>query len=299
MDKWPNVYVVGAGKAGTTALYYYFEKHPEVFVPSVKELNFMALDGQPTFPDRGSVRVNERSIWKEEDYLSLFADWDDEKIACDCSPSYLYYPKAAEEIARRRPDAKIVILLRQPVLRAYSSYLHCKKSGSEDSESFEKALENEERYRKDGYWFHSHYLSASDYLPQLKRYFDLFPADQIHVIEYQEFDRDQSRTLNALYRFLGIAPNADEKRLEANRSGEVKSTLLANLVFRSTRLRQLLRPLVPRSYRRVIMNAFQRLTLSKQSISGSTFKRLNKQFSSDFEEISTLTGIDTSSWRAL
>jgi hypothetical protein len=295
-DNYPNAFLVGAGKAGTTALFYYLERHPEIFLPVEKEINYFAVVGKPDFPDDGSRRVNERTVWRKEDYLDMFRNWGSEKIAFDCSPSYLYYPQAAERIHKARPDAKVVILLRQPAERAFSAYLHSARGGSEKAPNFEQALDNEPSNISRNFWFHSHYRASSDYLTQIRRYYDLFPREQIHVIEYQDYFENQQDCLLRLYEFLGIAPLVPDKRLEMGVSGKVRNKFIADLLFRSTGLRKTLRPLVPVRQRRAVMVTLQKIVLKKEVISESTRRMLTEEFAPDFVEIERLTGIDTSGW---
>lgn len=297
MAKWPNAFLVGAGKAGTTALFYYLERHPEIFLPALKEINFFAVEGQPAFPDVGAIRVNERTVWQEQEYLDLFADWKDEKIAFDCSPSYLYYPDAARRIHAANPDARIVIILRQPAERAFSAYLHSARGGSETATTFEDALNNEQANIERGYWFHSHYRATSDYLTQIKPYYDLFPAEQIHVIEYQDYLDNQGKCLTRLYDFLGVERIPFEKKLEMGVSGKVRNRWVADALFKSTGLRRMLRPLVPVRQRRAVMVALQKAVLKKDTIAPATRQMLTNEFAADFAEIERLTGIDTSGWR--
>jgi Sulfotransferase family len=109
----PNFFVVGAAKSGTTSIYRYLRQHPDVYMPIVKELHwFSRLEPNP--------RQGFHPITSEEEYLSLFEGWRGERAIGEASPSYLWDPKAPERIQRSVPSAKILILLREPVDRAFS-----------------------------------------------------------------------------------------------------------------------------------------------------------------------------------
>jgi hypothetical protein len=116
-DPWPNLFIVGAAKAGTTSLYHYLAQHPDIYMAPVKEPHFFsrihpAPELEAFFPH----------VSDEADYLSLFANAHAETVRGEASTSYLSHPDVADAIWQKRPEAKIVIMLRDPVERAYSNY---------------------------------------------------------------------------------------------------------------------------------------------------------------------------------
>ena len=127
VPRWPNLFIVGAPKGGTTTLWRYLDQHPDVFMSPAKEPNFF-LD--PTPP----VRVP-----TEEAYLGLFAGAGDETWLGEASGRYFSDPTTPGLIKARVPDARIMIALRDPVERAYSSYWHDVKFGIE-SRPFPRSL---------------------------------------------------------------------------------------------------------------------------------------------------------------
>ena len=124
----PNLFVVGAAKSGTTSLYYLFAAHPEIYVPqSVKETNFMAYEGQTAplkGPERRGSSFAARSVMDIDQYTSIcIPDGTSEPYAADVSPSYLAVDRGGENIKTNSPNAKIVIVLRNPVEAAYSMFM--------------------------------------------------------------------------------------------------------------------------------------------------------------------------------
>src|SRR5579859_3390407 len=122
MKTFPNFFIIGAARSGTTSLEEYLCQHPDIFITTKKESHFFAADRfPPTFKGPGDDRLNERVIRDEESYGQLFADKQGTKAIGETSVFYLCYPHSAERIAQAVPDAKIIILLREPVARAYSA----------------------------------------------------------------------------------------------------------------------------------------------------------------------------------
>src|SRR5262245_53726556 len=121
----PDVFVVGAAKSGTTALYEYFKSHPQVFVPeAIKETNYMAFSGglPPLAGPGDKTALAGQSITTLDGYRKLYSSRSEGQLAADVSPAYLYYPHTAAKIAELCPRAKIVIILRNPVQCAFSMY---------------------------------------------------------------------------------------------------------------------------------------------------------------------------------
>ncbi len=130
----PDFFVVGAAKSGTSSLHRHLEQHPAVFMPAVKEPHFFS-DERPPVQEVKSLR----------EYLALFADSPLGARAGEASTSNLYSPESASRIKAFQPDAGIIMVLRNPVDRAYSQYWNQVHEGVEPL-SFEEALEAEWNY---------------------------------------------------------------------------------------------------------------------------------------------------------
>ena len=117
-----NTFIVGAPKAGTTSLHYYLQQHPEVCMSAIKEPNFF------TAANVSDLYYDVDPILNEDDYHLIFSDLK-KKVVGEASVSYLYYPLIADKIFEYNPKAKIIILLRNPVQRAFSHYLMDKRLG--------------------------------------------------------------------------------------------------------------------------------------------------------------------------
>ncbi|MGH9894035.1 MAG: sulfotransferase, partial [bacterium] len=167
----PNFIVIGAAKAGTTALYWYLAEHPAVFMSAVKETNYFAygLDahGQLLYGDPEVHRFPVKSL---PEYEELFAEAGDAVAIGEASPIYLECPQAANRIRELLPATRLICSLRHPVDRAYSDYqMYLRRRGRR----FDPARD----LRADSVWARpdSRWMRIGRYHEQLKRYFDAFP----------------------------------------------------------------------------------------------------------------------------
>lgn len=205
----PNFLVIGAAKAGTTSLYRYLEQHPEIYMSPIKEPNFFALEGQPLdFCGPGDAQYIRRfSVTDRAAYEALFAGVQDEVAVGEASALYLYSPAAPVNICRYAPQMKLIAILRHPVERAYSAFLHLLRDEREPTTDFGCALEDEEA-RVRGGWEHIwHYRRMGFYAAQLGRYYRHFGRDQLRVYRYETL-RDEPERLSAdIFEFLGVDPS--------------------------------------------------------------------------------------------
>jgi len=161
---WPNFFIVGAQKAGTTTLYEYLKMTNGVYIPSVKEARF--------FHDNSKKKFEiPRVITDEVKYLKLFSGVKDEKAIGEASPSYLHDPESAELIHDKVPNAKIIIMLRDPVQRAFSQYLMRKTNGKE-KRSFHQVIENYIKVYESGGNNFDKIIYAKQYTDNVKKYID-------------------------------------------------------------------------------------------------------------------------------
>lgn len=200
----PNFLIIGAAKAGTTSLYEYLKQHPQIWMSPVKETNFFALEGETlNFCGPGDQDyINRFSVTKIEDYLNLFQGASNQVAIGEVSPLYLYSPKAPNRIQQYIPEIKLIAILRNPVERAYSSFLHLIRDGREPVENFAQALEEEE-FRIRSNWEHIwHYKQLGFYYVQLNRYFTTFSQQQIRVYLFEDLITNPLSMLKDIFQFL-------------------------------------------------------------------------------------------------
>lgn len=206
----PDFIIIGAQRGGTTSLYTYLGQHPQITLAAIKEIHFFDNNFRKgvawyrtQFPS-----LIEKSIAKNIGKQNF--------ITGEASPYYLFHPHVPERVAQVVPGAKLIMLLRNPVDRAYSHYYHEVELGHEKL-SFEEALAQEEartheecarivadkRYRS---YNHQHYtyLSRGIYANQLQRWLNLFPREQILVIKSEDFYADPDGIFQQTLAFLDV-----------------------------------------------------------------------------------------------
>ena len=196
----PNLFVVGAAKAGTTSLWAHLKAHPEIFMAKVKE---------PHFYSRGGLAPGQLSVKDPEEYARLFARGAARRYRGEASPSYLWDESAAARIKRAEPEARILVSLRDPVERAWSSYVMCTSLGLEDR-PFEQALDDELAGGVDIAAQPPPYLARGRYAEQLARYLELF-GDATILVWFDELAADTRGTMRSVFDRLGLDPLPAER----------------------------------------------------------------------------------------
>jgi len=190
-NPWPNLYLVGVVRGGTTSLWGYLQQHPEIFMSPVKEPHFFTTAGATLAPAYAT----------EEAYLRLFAGAH-EPVRGEASASYFGDPASPAAIKRVSPDAKILVMLRNPVERAYSHYWHAVGNGRESRPFGEAVREELAGRRPEGT---EPYVRRGFYSESLRRYLDLF-GDNVRVLFLEELSRDPSSTMRDVFGFIGVDP---------------------------------------------------------------------------------------------
>ena len=201
----PGFLILGAQKAGTTALYAYLRRHPQITGPSWKEVSFF---------DRHWTRGEG---WYRGNFPNVLRARGD--LVGEASPSYLFHGRAPQRVSELVPDAKLIVLLRNPVERAYSHYQHEVALGREPL-SFEDALAaedertagEEERLAADpAYfshaWWNYTYKARGRYAEQLERWLALFPREQLLIVPSEELLAEPERVHARVLEFLGARPH--------------------------------------------------------------------------------------------
>ena len=201
----PNFIIIGAMKAATTSLYTYLKQHPEIFMPTVKEpMFFNNYQQKNNYIIKGRKR---KKITTLKQYKRLFDDVKSESAIGEASPAYIYNQKAAELIKKEIPDVKIIAVLRQPMERAYSNFLHAKRAGKESENDFTKAFHLEEKRKKENWSPLYHYKSKGFYFQQLQIYFNLFPKKNIKVLLFEDVIKNATESTREIFEFLEVDTN--------------------------------------------------------------------------------------------
>lgn len=204
----PDFFVVGHQKCGTTALYLMLRRHPQVFMPDVKEPRFFATDLRSRFAGQIPAPGRPRTL---EDYLGLFAAATSGQKIGEASPQYLRSREAPQQIAALRPDARIVAILREPASFLRSFHLQMVSSNVETQRDLQCALALEEARRQGRRIPHRchHpeallYAEHVRYVEQLRRFGEHFAPEQMLVLIYDDFRADNEGTMRRVLRFLEV-----------------------------------------------------------------------------------------------
>lgn len=229
----PDFFIVGQAKSGTTALYEMLRRHPQIYMPDNKEPWFFASDMRPRFrtPMMGALPES------LDEYLGLFADAGPDQLIGEASTSYLWSRTAAASIAEVQPAGRMIAILREPASFLRSLHLQLFQTHVESARDLRRAMALEAD-RRSGRKIprRSHrpqLLQYSDhvrYVEQLKRYDAAFPKDQMLVLIYDDFRRDNEATVRAVWRFLGVDDEQPVVVLDANPSVALRSHGVDELV---------------------------------------------------------------------
>ncbi|MEN9565338.1 MAG: hypothetical protein RLZZ69_534 [Cyanobacteriota bacterium] len=232
----PNLFIVGQPKTGTTALHQFLGQHPEIYMSSIKEPHFFCADFHLE-SDRAYGKQKFYDFRSESAYLQLFNKAKNVKVAGESSTNYLYSQVAAEKIHNFNPDAKIIIVLREPAKFLYSLHSHYVKFTEENEPDFLTALALETKRKQEEALSprvtspsYLYYDRRVQYYQQVKRYCDRFKPEQIKVIIFEDFKSANERIFREVLEFLGVEPNFTPEYAAVNVNKEVKFKAVNNLI---------------------------------------------------------------------
>jgi hypothetical protein len=304
----PDFFIVGAPRCGTTALNHYLSAHPDIYVAK-KEMHFFGEDLHfgPNFYRRD-----------KDAYLAEFDARDGQACAGEASVWYLFSQQAAAEIKAFNPEARIIIMLREPVAMLHSLYCIFCADGNENLPTFKEALAAENDRREGRRIGRQTYLAqalayrATAYFPeQVRRYFDAFGRERVHIIIYDDFSADTAGTYRKTLDFLGVAPNHPDLDFEVvngnvNGNKSVRSptirAVLNDPLVRGTAIA--LRQWLPRGIFKTLqktgdrLHAFNTIKDNEQRspLTPDLQLSLRREFAPEVERLSELLGRDLTHW---
>jgi hypothetical protein len=298
----PDFFIVGAPKAGTTALHAALATHPQLYLSKVKEPKFFLTDGGPQVSTRGPGDAHgaKETIWQREQYEALFSGASPGMLRGESSAFYLQDPTALGRIHRAIPEAKLIAVLRDPVDRAYSNWLHLWADGLEPIGDFVTAFEAEDERIAAGWGFFWHYRRLGLYGEQLQRLLEVFDRKQLCVLRYRELVDQPAATLDRICDFLGVdhheAGTMPPENMRRYVPPSAKTRVISPVVRSGARLGAHLPPQVWRKASVPLIWALQRGGGPRPSLPIDARRRLVAEFSADIALLDEVAGGSYSDW---
>ncbi|MBX7226792.1 MAG: sulfotransferase [Chitinophagales bacterium] len=315
MEKKANFFVVGTVKGGTTSLHRYLDQHPEIYMSPVKETNFFSrfdidekkfskdyahdvnvdlkkyLDGNMAYP------IHIAHVTEPEDYTKLFKNVKNESVLGEISNSYLLYEHAPKEIFKYNPEAKIAMILRNPVERAFSQYVMNLRLGKTLEKDFLKEIRVDDAKPEKGWGANHQYLMVGMYAAQVKRYLSVFNKEQIRVYLYEDYKKNQRDIVKDLYRFLGVSVDFEVDMSEKLNEAGVPKFKKLNYLINQIGIISWAKRNMPRAWR----EPFKKIFYSNKkdeipTIQPHERKWLLDYYMDDIKELEQLLGVDLSNW---
>ncbi|MCB0108675.1 MAG: sulfotransferase [Caldilineaceae bacterium] len=295
----PNFLIIGAAKAGTTSLYDYLSQHPDVYMCPLKEPKFFSLEGHKLdFAGPGDRRANRRTVTDWDTYQGLFEHSPMKRATGEKSPIYLYDKATPQRIKRYVPDAKIVVVLRNPVARAYSNYVHMVRDSREPLTDFTDALAAEPARIRANWAYGWHYKQMGFYAEQLQRYYDLFDDSQIRVFLYDDLRTQPAAMIRSLFEFIEVDPSFEpDMSFRENKTGIPRSARLQLFLKYKHPLKSIIKPFIPSSWRRSLRVAVTNRNLTPaQKLTETARQQLLADYAEDITNLQDLIKRDLSAW---
>lgn len=320
----PDFFVVGAPKCGTSSMYFYLLQHPEIFVPHNADMARLAENPFALGFEAGrlAARLKEPHFFGSdlhfaprvrvtttlEQYMALFEGVTDEKRIGELSVYYLCSERAAAELKEFQPDARIIVMLRNPVDVMFRLYGQECVNGTESIEDFEAALAAEPGRLADPSVLDPppnvreavFYRRCVSFSEQIKRYYDQFGRERTHVIIYDDLRADTAKVYRETLAFLDVADHPLGEIPRLNQMTQVRSMGLQRFVRNPPQgLRAAVRALTPLKLRQWIAVLIIRSNLSygvRQTLDPEVRRRLQKELAGEVEQLSELLGRDLTHW---
>jgi hypothetical protein len=295
----PNFIIIGAPRAGTTSLYHYLRQHPQIVMSRIKETNYFAYLASQFETDHKIAPQSKWVVTNSAEYDALFDVKENTKAIGEASPFYTYAPGVPQQIKEHIPDAKLILIIRNPIERAYSTYLKNRREGTE-IRPFEDALAQEIQSPSKVVCSESYYIRAGLYFEHITRYRSHFDKSQLKVVFQEDLQSVPLQVMADIFEFLGVdtaySPDVSVRFNEA----------MPPLVVKKNSGRRLMKSLT----RRIREYLPQKLYFSLLNIQYSVNKKvavypelpvalrrlLRDQYMQDVQNLQNLLGRDLSHW---
>lgn len=298
----PDILVIGAPKAGSTAIHAALATHPDVFVSTPKEPKYFMCGDRPPPRQYGPGDAHSRNewIWQRDRYEALFADAPAGARLAESTPFYLWDTDAHRRIAATVPNAKLIAVVRDPVDRAQSNWAHLWCDGYEPVGDFVAAVGLEPERIGAGWAPFWRYVELGLYGRQLRHLYQHVPKEQVLVLRYRDLVDTPEATLEIVADFLHLDPAGFSTVPSANVTGwapdNLPNTVLRQVVRTGAHLGQYVPPEYWRTLERPLRSALRRGAHPRPVLSVEDRTALQAHFVDDIELLAELTGLDVSGW---
>jgi hypothetical protein len=292
--------LVGSFKAGSTSIAYELTQSDDVFVPKIKDPYFFLRNSLDKYQQPNDfVKFQKKySVLKDQEFFNLFKD-NKKKIQGEATPLYLYlHDDAIRNIKQHNRDTKIIIVLRNPINRAFSNFSHNKKDGFENFTFLEK-VRNYNNYEKSNTHPFFHYVKAGFYFNQVKAYKENF--NNVHVMHYEDFVLDPKLEINKILNFLGASEIEQLLNIRLNKTGKVRYKHIHKILNEETSIKKLLRPLLRflvknRNNRKLLGEYIKNKNIIGETVDKESTLFLKEVYKGDIDKLSQYLNFDYNSF---
>jgi hypothetical protein len=291
----PNLLIVGAAKSGTTSLHNYLKQHSDIFMSDYKEPHFFINN------EIGTNRIP-NGISKYDDYIALFKNSESYKYRGESSTMYLQFPDISIKNINKylNDDVKIIIMLRNPIERAFSGYQHVKRYNVMENLDFEDAIKQcENRYFiNTNFTPASRYINIGLYYNMVKKFQANF-GENMHIVIYDDFIADTQNELSKIFSFLNISDcviNTNQKHMVGG--WQWKNSFLKKLFLKKNLLNKFIRFILPfQSFKKILRNRLvQVFSTPVVKMKDTTKSSLQNLYKEDLKKLSTIIDRDLKIW---
>jgi hypothetical protein len=299
----PDFLVAGVPKAGTTALHAALSRHPGLYLSQVKEPKFFLTDGPPpTRGGPGDAITYREHVWQRDKYEALFDPAPAGTLRGEATPLYVYDKAAMTRISRLIPDARLIVIIRDPIERAHSHWAHLWSAGLEPVGDFIRACAEEDNRIAAGWASFWHYTGLGKYGEQLRHLFTLFPREQVLVVRYRLLVDEPVATLDRICDFLavrtGVLSEIPRENVTAHPEHSLSHRAVALGMRASDGVGRLLPGTAGAAMTSRIERFLQRGNRERQPLSWEQRNALIPVFEKDVRLLEDVLGDDFSDWLA-
>jgi hypothetical protein len=285
IQRWPNFFIAGASKAGTTSLYEYLKNIPGIYMSSIKEPSYFTTNSHPENLFLEVIRDKKK-------YLKLFSNVKDEIAIGEASALYLIDPGAPNLIHNTLPNARIILILRDPVKRAHSHYLHAIRIGSEIL-SFSEAIKNAYDLQHQNIDSEKTLLiDIGNYSKRIKTYLDVFGKEQVKIIIFEEFIQSPEESIKEILKFLDVPFPGSITIEKIHNSFGIPKNKLTQIILKNTILKKLSVKFLTHNFSNMVAERFLIKKTFKPQLLEKDRLFLQEYYKNDIKNLESILGRD-------